>query len=61
MTEPVPLTDIQRVNEIRELVKKLSSSIKSAKEAGLTVNVSLADVGNHSFAYRDAVTILRKY
>lgn len=55
-------TDEEYVDKIRNLLKELHSTVVSAKEAGLTVELKLFSLGKQDWAgYYDAAQISRQY
>ena len=59
--DPQPYLDKNYADDIRNKIKDLNRIILDAKKSGLRININLRDIGEHSFAYQDAVEILRKY
>jgi hypothetical protein len=61
MAYPVPLTDEQHANKIRNLIRDLSAAVNAAQDTGLTIDLSLGSVGRPQWeGYMDAAKIVRK-
>lgn len=57
---PVPLDDRQHAEHIRSLIAQLNGAVNKARDAGLSVELSLGALGSPTWnGYKDAAKIVR--